>query len=248
MDYFVTDKRLDASVLGVALIHDTGARPHSALRLWLKGRPHNDMVRMLQAPRKADAVLPPSCLPERAHQQWDEMIATIRESGTEDSGDRSRAELDEAYLKWIGRVEEQIADTGNIHDRDRKEFCTRTKGARFVWKCALGNPGSGGRRVSQITLAWRVVASWLTDVAQSFGRKPPPQAQAVADRAKRRLKIHCWQHIGKSVHAVVFKQWLANAVEAGFEDRVAVHWLRSSASLVADRAATHDKRRADAAW
>ena len=92
------------------------------------------------------------------------------------------------------------------------------------------------------------MASWLTDVAQSFGRKPPPQAQAVADRAKRRLKNHCWQHIGNSVHAVAFKQWLVKAVEAGFEDRVAVHWLRSSASLVADRAAAHDKRLADAAW
>ena len=60
------------------------------------------------------------------------MIATMREAGTEDSTDRSLAELDEAYLKWIGRVEEQIADISNLHDRDREEFCTRTEGPRFV--------------------------------------------------------------------------------------------------------------------
>ena len=36
-DYFVVDLRLKSAVLGIALVNDTGAGPHSAVRLWVRG-------------------------------------------------------------------------------------------------------------------------------------------------------------------------------------------------------------------
>ncbi len=54
-DYFAAHRRLGTAILGVALINDTGGKPHSAVRLWIKGRPRRDAVRVQLAPRKAEA-------------------------------------------------------------------------------------------------------------------------------------------------------------------------------------------------
>jgi hypothetical protein len=73
-DYFVVGRRLHGAVLGVAIINDTGARPHSAVRLWLKGSPRQDMVRTLVTPKKAEANLPQGCLPEQADHDWKDIV------------------------------------------------------------------------------------------------------------------------------------------------------------------------------
>ncbi len=49
-DYFVVDRRLRRAVVGVALVHDTGAKPHFAVRMWLKGKPRRDTSRVMRAP------------------------------------------------------------------------------------------------------------------------------------------------------------------------------------------------------
>ena len=56
-DYFVVDARLGAAIIGVACVHDTGSKPHSGVRMWIKGRPRRDMVRPLVAPARAEARL-----------------------------------------------------------------------------------------------------------------------------------------------------------------------------------------------
>ena len=77
-DYFVVDKRLRNSVVGVACIHDTGSKPHTAVRLWLRGNPRRDLVRSLVAPKKADACLPLGCLPEHAARWLDTIVDVNR--------------------------------------------------------------------------------------------------------------------------------------------------------------------------
>ena len=61
-DFFVIDARLRPAVVGVSLVCDTGAKPHSAVRLWLRRKPRRHMVRVLRPPRKANPLLPRGCL------------------------------------------------------------------------------------------------------------------------------------------------------------------------------------------
>ena len=53
-DFFVADKRLSSLVLGVALVNDTGSKPHSAIRLWLQGKPRSHSVLVLAQPLKVE--------------------------------------------------------------------------------------------------------------------------------------------------------------------------------------------------
>ena len=65
-DYFVVDSRLNRAVLGVAIVIDTGAKPHSAVRLWLQGKPRSHSVRVLAHPAKVSASPPQGCLPRNS--------------------------------------------------------------------------------------------------------------------------------------------------------------------------------------
>ena len=78
--YFVVDSRLQQSVLGVALVIDTGARPHSAVRFWMRGKPRRHMVRVLAQPYKARPLPPQGCLPENASKGF-EGIADVSDAG-----------------------------------------------------------------------------------------------------------------------------------------------------------------------
>ena len=102
-DYFVVDIRLRGAVLGVARIHDTGSEPHSAVRMWLKGKPRRDVVRKLAEPAKAGAILPAGCLPEGVGEGWGGMAVMDRpEEITVDN-------LNDAFVDWVTKVEDQLA-------------------------------------------------------------------------------------------------------------------------------------------
>ena len=70
-DFFVVGVRLDPAVAGVALVTDTGAEPHSVVRLWLRAAPRRDTVRVLVSPPRAAAVPPLGCFPQAAAEGWD---------------------------------------------------------------------------------------------------------------------------------------------------------------------------------
>ena len=177
-DYFVVDTRLRSAVIGVALVHDTGSEPHSAVRMWLKGRPRRDMLRSLAAPAKAEAFLPQGCLPQSADDGWDDVVDMGRP-------DLFNAEnLNKSFVKWMGRVEDQIADVAGLTSRERVAFCTRSDGPRFVVRSALGCPGSNSRKFSAVTVAWKTIAGWLTDVARAFDTRAPLHAIARARRVR----------------------------------------------------------------
>ena len=75
-DYFVVDRRLQQSVIGVAVVNDTGAGPHYAVRLWMRGKPRSHRIRVLRQPEKADPSPPQGCLPEEAYLGWEDLAAT----------------------------------------------------------------------------------------------------------------------------------------------------------------------------
>ena len=241
-DYFVIDARLRGAIVGVALIHDTGSRPHSAVRIWVKGRPRRDMVRSLAAPAKAEAFLPHGCLPSDAGEGWDDIAAHSH------PGDFTPELLDQGFTAWITKVERQIAGVAGFSLKERSKFCTRAGGPKFVLQCALGCPGSNCRRLSAITVAWRTVAGWLTDIAQALGAGASAQAVARARRVQWLFVAYSWEYLGEGVHATAFRQWVAVATSQGWHDRVRVNWLRATADLISQRATAHDNRLSDAAW
>ena len=152
-DYFVIDRRLDHAVLGVAVINDTGSRPHSAVRLWLREAPRRDRVRVLRRPGKAPALLPSGCATQAEVQRWEALAAALAAApSTADLG----AALDVALRGWIQTVEHSIADQLSLSTAERKRFCTRANGPKFVWRCALGPPGAACKRVSLVTVAWKI--------------------------------------------------------------------------------------------
>ncbi len=269
LDYFVVDKRLKDSVLGVARIHDTGSKPHSAARMWLKGNPRRDKVRTLVAPRKAEADIPAGCLPQAACEGWDSIAdlsgtaaqSVYREPETETTGTkrystacfggRTRSAkdiLDSSFCQWLDRVEDSIADIHGWEGKDKTSFCVRSEGSKFVIKPALGLPGYNGRKLSAISVAWRTVAAWLTDMVQASSEQTSPQMRANALRAQWLLRVHSWDHLGEGVHAVAFRQWVSALVRGGWDDRLSLCWHRDTAVMVAGRAKDHDIRKSNLAW
>ena len=57
-DFFVVDRKLDQAVEAAAIVRDTGAKPHSAVRLWIRGSARKDLVRTSVQPPKPEATPP----------------------------------------------------------------------------------------------------------------------------------------------------------------------------------------------
>eukprot|EP00972_Heterocapsa_arctica_P007426 1085331-Heterocapsa_arctica.AAC.1 len=163
VDYFVVDARLRGAIVGVACIHDTGSWPHSAIRMWLNGRPRVDMLRTMVAPAKADALLPQGCLPHSASEGWDDIASW------NDPASRTMENLNQSFEAWMEKTEGQIADIAGLEAKKRIAFCGRAEGPKFEIRSALGKPSSGTRRYSAVTVAWKTIAVWLSDLVRSQG-------------------------------------------------------------------------------
>ena len=97
-DFFVTDRRLDHAVLGVAVVNDTGGFPHSAVRLWLRGSPRRGHIRTLCKPIKAGANLPVGCIgPCSAELRWDQVARIL---GSSRPRRRSVCWMQNSWLGW----------------------------------------------------------------------------------------------------------------------------------------------------
>ncbi len=83
-------------------------------------------------------------------------------------GTSAESQPHDGFARWMARVERHLADVAGLEGIERRQFCTRAGGPRFVARCALGVPGTPGRRTLPITVAGRTVAGWLTDVAAAF--------------------------------------------------------------------------------
>ena len=177
-DYFVVDTRLRGAVVGVAGIHDTGSEPHTAVRMWLKRRPRRDNIRTVLAPKKAEAFLPLGCLPRSAEEGWGD-LADLSEPHL-----LCKHNLNVSFKSWVCRVEDQLADIAGLTEQERSAFCCRAEGPKFISRCALGRPGTGGRKFSAITVAWITAAAWLTDLTRAFNASASLHIKARALRVQ----------------------------------------------------------------
>ena len=144
------------------------------------------MVRSLAAPAKAEAALPHGCLPQNADDGWDAIADLSRPSPI------TAEVLDHDFATWMSMVERQLADVAGMAPKERAKFCTRAEGPRFVVRSALGRPGSNCRRLSAITVAWKTVAGWLTDIAQSLGAGASAQVVARARWVQWFFSAYSW--------------------------------------------------------
>ena len=119
----------------------------------------------------------------------------------------SEGDLECMLTEWITLTESHIADICGFQDKDRKGFCSRAQGPRFVWKNALGCPSSGGRTLSAISIAWRNIANWLTDIAIEFGPRATPHLALQAKKARWRLLSEPWNRLGQDIHAQAVRNW-----------------------------------------
>ena len=95
---------LDSDVVGVVLVNDAGITPHSPVRLWLRGIPRRQTVRVLMPPLRPDPTPPSGCLNADAFADWDEIVDVERPEMFGGSL------LDESFGVWMGRIEHQISD------------------------------------------------------------------------------------------------------------------------------------------
>ena len=241
-DYFIVDRRLAPLVVAVGQIVDAGTSPHTPVRLILRGRPRQHLVRQLVAPTALGAALPPGCLSEGDDLSWLEIAC---EGDAEQFGVEY---LDSAYSRWVGAVEDKIADIADLDAKQRAKFCVRQAGTRFVMRTAIGRPGSSQPRTSAVTVAWKTIACWMLTFVQALANPANQHLAAKATRTKWHLANHQWRHLGTGIHQEAVRQWCRAVPPAALASKASVAWLRATALAISRKTAEHDRRRAQASW
>ena len=242
-DYFVLPSSLLGEVVAVLPVVDSGISPHTPVRILLKGAPRSHRVRQLAAPPKCPAMLPQSCLRDDVGGLWDH----IGKDSPDDDLTARVNKLDGDFKRWFTLVEQQLADIQMIEGRSRERFICRGVGPRFVWRPAVGAPGSQQPRLSAITRAWSATASWLTDVLLTFS-SDRLLVQQRGRKMARRLINHKWENLGQSVHAMAFQQWYSTITVEVLSCRTSLCWFRATARLIADQAQRYDLAKSRAAF
>ena len=127
----------------------------------------------------------------------------------------SREGLNHSFVAWMRKVECQVADVAGFTPKEREVFCMRAGGPRFVARSAFGHPGTNGRRFSAVTVAWRTVTGWLTDIARALGARDSTQVVARARRVQWLFRVYSWAYLGESGHANIFRSWVRDAANGG---------------------------------
>ena len=170
-DFFVVSQSFSHAVVSTHTVGDAGLTPHSPVRLLIKDKPRQLMVRQLQTPMPLPAQLPFG--PMRDHT-----------FGTELAG-LSDGTIDEHYVAVVTKVELILNElTGATREQVAKSR-SRAHGPRFVWKNACGPPATDKCRSTPVSRAWRLMAGWLRTVRM---------ATTEADANAARWKLLFYRH------------------------------------------------------
>ena len=229
-DYFVVSSAINHAVLGVARITDTGAGPHAAVRMFIKGKLRSDYVRVLATPPKADAAQPLGCHSAQTMQQWDSVAPRTTREGT------TQELLDMGFTTWIKCAEEALCEIGGLSGKARAKYICRSQGAKLVRRNAAGPVATNSLRISPISLAWKTIATWLGEVAAGLSTMAPASISQKAARARWLLTTYSWDRLGQSRHAVAVSGWLQQLSHPMLCDRAKVSWLKATATLIAKKA------------
>jgi hypothetical protein len=116
---------------------------------------------------------------------------------------------DAEFAKWIRASEEGLCSIGGLIGKDRDKFVCRDQGAKLVWKSAIGPISNNGLKVSPVTVAWKTIRTWLSDVSEGMSQMSPQGLAAKAARARWLLLSSKWGHLGASMLATALADWIA---------------------------------------
>ena len=106
------------AIVGVAVVDEAGFYPHSPVRLFIKGRPRDTLVRCCVAPRKLPAEIPQGCLREPV------------------SAPGHDVSFDELAAAAFQQAEDEIVQLCGWVGSDADKCKGRARGPRFVMKNA----------------------------------------------------------------------------------------------------------------
>ena len=148
--------------------------------------------------------------------------------------------LNLAFDSWIQRAETVSANALMVEGSERERMCNRVRGPKFCWQPALGRPGSGSSKLSAITVAWKNVSVWLSDVILAQRPGTSLSVAGKASRARWHIRFHTWDHLGDNAHASAFLNWVQKIERCHLTCRLSLCYLHWYAKLVANRATQHD--------
>ena len=234
-DYFVVCRKLAGAVVAVAIVDDAGLHPHSPSRLFVKGRPRNEMVRVLVHPRKIPAILPSGC----------EVDASRFEGQLEVSEDK----FDQCAVSILKCVDIELTEAAGLSGKDAQLASGREKGPKLAMKPALGNPGSARGRCSKITCAWDSVASWLKLLLIHWGAGYGSRGHMhTLVKTRWNLCYWKWDNLGDSISVRYFIKWCSRFTSSSLHDKVWVLLMYRSTKAIAAAAHSHDQNSSRQAW
>ena len=136
---FVVSQDLAGAVVGACVIDDALFDPHCPVRLYIKAKPRNMMVRTLKTARTIEATLPHGPLGKPV----------------EHKDNTDNLSKDELYQLFLQRMEEDTASLLAVDGKAKEAIMGRNDGPKFVMKSALGENNGGTRRTTAVSRAWR---------------------------------------------------------------------------------------------
>lgn len=162
-DFFVVSQSFSHAVVSIHTIGDAGFTPHSPVRLLIRDRPRQLMIRQLKTPAALPARLPFG--PLREH------------SFGEDLSGLSKGSLDEHYGAVMSKLELILNEVAGATSQQVAKTPSRVQGPKFIWKSACGPPASDKCRSTPVSRAWRLMAGWLRALRLANGEKEADAAR-----------------------------------------------------------------------
>ena len=234
-DFFVVSQGLRGAVLGASVVDDAGFFPHSPSRLWLIGRPRSHRVRSLVAPRKWAANVPKGCANDPT--ATSQVIAACPD------------DIDSLAALAFQLADAELCAMHGLTGEDARKASGRDRGPKFVWKVAVGPPGSSQPRCSAVTSAWKTVSAWLKLLLihwhSQFGASG---CFRTLQNTKRKLVHTDWSFLGSGINATIFRTWYASLLPTMLGNNVGIMFLHKAVSSVAESAAKYDQNQSRASW
>ena len=230
-DYFVVSRNFRHAVVGIAVIDNAGFYPHSPVRLFVKGKPRDTLVRCCVAPRKLPAEIPQGCMQQ-----------PVSALGP-DVG------LDELAAAAFQQAEDEIVQLCGWDGSDADKCKGRARGPRFVMKNACGPPGSRLPKCSAVTAAWQCICSWLRTLVVLWDHWADAGGGGMKVRAAwRRLGSQDWSVLGQGRNARALQDWAGMVNWQGISSKMMAIPIMRAVAGVCDKAHDHDAHASRIRW
>ena len=103
--------------------------------------------------------------------------------------------------------------------------------------------------MTRVTGAWRSVAAWLLTIVTNWSSHCGQRHTSLAARVDEwHVLSHTWRALPASRHAQAFLRWRKSLTIEVMRSRRVVELLTQAVRVLAEQAASHDARKAEAHW